>query len=117
MTVLDRYFELSDRATFDEAAFAELIDLFAERAEVQPSGTTRVRGKAAIEKLYKLFFQTYTKLQRVWATQATEHGLEAHWAIAGRRTNGEVFTMQGQHIARLDPQGKISALEVRVTAS
>lgn len=55
MTVLDKYFELSDRASFDEAAFNELVNLFADRAEVQPAGGNKVVGRAQIEALYKMF--------------------------------------------------------------
>lgn len=38
MTILDQYFELSDRANDDEKAFNELVELFVEQAEVHPSG-------------------------------------------------------------------------------
>ncbi|WP_271254190.1 nuclear transport factor 2 family protein [Pseudanabaena sp. Chao 1811] len=115
MTVLDRYFELSDRATADEQAFHELVELFAEEAEVQPSGARKVVGKDAIANLYRQFFQSYSGMQRVWTTRRTENGLEAIWAIAGKRDSGELFAMQGRHIAEVDAQGKIYALEVHVS--
>ena len=51
MTILDRYFELSDRANSDEQAFKELVELFAKQAEVQPSGARKVVGKDAIADL------------------------------------------------------------------
>lgn len=116
MTVLDKYFELSDRAIFDDAAFRELVDLFAEQAEVEPSGGSKVIGKEAIANLYTVFFQMYKGLQRVWTVTTTETGLEAAWAIAGMRNDGKVFTMQGIHEAELDGQGKILALKVRVAS-
>jgi hypothetical protein len=114
VTVLDQYFQLSDRASFDEAAFDKLVDLFAEQAEVQPAGGTKVKGKAAIKQLYRMFFQMYSAMQHVWTTQMTDNGVQADWAIAGRRNNGEVFAMQGVHVVELDAHGKIQALEVRV---
>jgi hypothetical protein len=117
MTILDQYFRLSDRASTDEIAFDELVDLFAEQAEIRPSGAKKVIGKDAIASLYRHFFKSYSGLQRVWTTRRTENGLEAIWAIAGKRDSGELFAMQGRHIAELDAQGKIYALEVHVTAN
>jgi len=115
MTILDRYFELSDRANGDEQAFYELVELFADEAEVKPAGARKVVGKDAITNLYRQFFQNYSGMQRVWTTRRTENGLEAIWAIAGKRDSGELFAMQGRHIAEVDAQGKIYALEVHVS--
>jgi hypothetical protein len=115
MTVLDQYFKLSDRASDDEQSFNELVELFAEQAEVHPSGARKVVGKDEIAKLYRKFFQSYSGMQRVWTTRKTENGLEAIWAIAGKRDSGELFAMQGRHIAEVDAQGKIYALEVHVS--
>lgn len=115
MTVLDQYFELSDRASDDEQAFNELVGLFAEQAEIHPSGARKVVGKDEIAQLYRKFFQSYSGMQRVWTTRKTENGLEAIWAIAGKRDSGELFAMQGRHIAEVDAQGKIYALEVHVS--
>jgi hypothetical protein len=115
MTVLDQYFELSDRASNDEKAFNELVELFAEQAEIQPSGAKKVVGRDQISQLYRKFFDAYSGMQRVWTTRKTENGLEAIWAIAGKRDSGELFAMQGRHIAEVDAQGKIYALEVHVS--
>lgn len=117
MTVLDKYFELSDRASVDEVAFNALVELFAEQAEVQPAGARKVVGKDAIANLYRQFFQSYSGMQRIWTTRKTENGLEAIWAIAGKRNSGELFAMQGRHIAEVDAQGKIYALEVHVSTA
>jgi hypothetical protein len=115
MTILDQYFRLSDRASDDETAFHQLVELFAEQAEVHPSGAKKVVGKDAISNLYRQFFKSYSGMQRVWTTRKTENGLEAIWAIAGKRDSGELFAMQGRHIAEVDAQGKIHALEVHVS--
>jgi len=115
MTVLDQYFELSDRANDDAQAFNELVELFADEAEVHPAGARKVIGKQAIAQLYRKFFDAYSGMQRVWTTRKTENGLEAIWAIAGKRDSGELFAMQGRHIAEVDAQGKIYALEVHVS--
>jgi len=115
MTILDEYFELSDRANGDEQAFHELVELFADEAEVHPAGARKVVDKQAIAQLYRKFFDAYSGMQRVWTTRKTENGLEAIWAIAGRRDSGELFAMQGRHIAEVDAQGKIYALEVHVS--
>lgn len=55
MTVLDQYFELSDRANGDEQAFNELVELFAEQAEVHPAGARKVVGKDAIAPISEIF--------------------------------------------------------------
>ena len=115
MTVLDQYFELSDRANGDEQAFSELVELFADEAEVHTAGERKVVGKDAITQLYRKFFDAYSGMQRVWTTRRTENGLEAIWAIAGKRDSGELFAMQGRHIVEVDAQGKIYALEVHVS--
>jgi hypothetical protein len=115
MTVLDQYFELSDRANDDAQAFSELVELFADEAEVHPAGARKVVGKDAIAQLYRKFFDAYSGMQRVWTTRRTENGLEAIWAIAGKRDSGELFAMQGRHIVEVDAQGKIYALEVHVS--
>ena len=115
MTVLDQYFELSDRANDDAQAFNELVELFADEAEVHPAGARKVVGKQAIAQLYRKFFDAYSGMQRVWTTRRTENGLEAIWAIAGKRDSGELFAMQGRHIVEVDAQGKIYALEVHVS--
>jgi hypothetical protein len=117
MTVLDQYFELSDRAIADEKALQELIGLFSDQAEIRPAGASRVQGKEAIAQLYQMFFAANDQIQRVWNTHHTENGLEAIWAAAGRRDNGELFAMQGIHVAELDQSGKICSLEVRVAGS
>ncbi|MEI6428370.1 MAG: ethyl tert-butyl ether degradation protein EthD [Pseudanabaena sp. ELA607] len=114
MTVLDAYFKLSDRATEDEAAFKELVELFADDAEILPSGANKVKGKANIEQLYRTFFNTYAGMQRVWQTRRTEQGIEATWAMAGKKISGEIFSVRGTHIAELNEQGKIEVLEVQV---
>jgi hypothetical protein len=115
MTVLDKYFELSERASVDSEAFEQLVALFADEAEVQPAGARKVMGKQAIAQLYRQFFENYAGMQRIWTTRKTENGLEAIWAIAGKRNSGELFAMQGRHIAEIDAQGKIYALEVHVS--
>ncbi len=114
MTVLDTYFELSDRALQDEVAFQELVNLFAEDAEVLPSGAKKVKGKANIEQLYRSFFNTYEGMQRVWQTRRTEQGIEATWAIAGKKITGEIFSIRGTHIAEINEHGKIESLEVQL---
>jgi hypothetical protein len=113
-TVLDKYFYLADHVPFDESSMAELINLFADDAEIQPVGSERVRGKAAIRQLFQIFCETYASIQRVWQTQETDKGLEAIWAVAGKRCNGRVFAMHGRHIAQVDAEGKIANLQIEL---
>jgi len=116
-TVLDDYFVLTDRANFDRQALPEVIELFADEAELQPVGAERVKGKQAIVKLLEKFYQSYSSVQRVWKTRTTDNGVEAVWAVAGKRRNGEVFAVHGRHIAQLDQAGKIANLEVELLTS
>jgi len=116
-TVLDEYFALTDRASYDQQALPQIIELFAEEAEVQPAGGERAKGKQAIAKLLERFYQSYSTVQRVWKTRTTEHGIEAVWAAAGKWRNGEVFAAHGRHIAQLNQAGKIASLEVELLTS
>ena len=116
-TVLDEYFALTDRASYDQQALPQLIELFAEEAEVQPAGGERAKGKQAIAKLLEKFYQSYKSVQRVWKTRTTDNGIEAVWAAAGKRHNGEVFAVHGRHIAQINQAGKIASLEVELLTS
>ncbi len=116
-TILDEYFTLTDRASFDKQALAQVIELFAEEAEVQPVGGERAKGKQAIAKLLEKFNQSYSSVQRVWKTRTTENGIEAVWAVAGKRHNGEVFAVHGRHTAQLNQAGKIASLAVELLTS
>ncbi|MFQ3680354.1 MAG: ethyl tert-butyl ether degradation protein EthD [Pseudanabaenaceae cyanobacterium] len=111
-TVLDRYFEVSERLWADESALEELMGLFAEEAEVQPAGAPRVVGRDEIGKLWREFTRRHRRWQRVWRVQP--NGLEATWAVSGEQADGELFAVRGTHRARLDAAGKIQYLEVRV---
>jgi hypothetical protein len=113
-TVLDEYFVLTDRANFDKQAIPQLIELFADEAEVKPAGGERVKGKEAIAKLLQKFYQSYSTVQRVWNTRPTDNGIEAVWAVAGKKSDGEVFAVHGRHIAEVDEAGKIAKLEVEL---
>lgn len=115
MTVLDRYFELSDVAGQDQSAFQEVMDLFSEKAVLRPAGGSEVKGKEAIEKFLKGFFKRNEVMHHVWVTQTIERGLETSWAVAGKRKGGNVFALVGVDEAELDEQGKIRTSDVRFT--
>jgi hypothetical protein len=114
MTILDQYFRLSDQAWFQPHAAEEIINLFSEEAEVQPVGAPKVKGRQAIEQLFRSFFDRYASLRRVWRVSDTPQGMEATWAVAGRYHSGEVFAVHGKHIAKLDEEGKIAKLQVEL---
>ncbi|GHC40036.1 nuclear transport factor 2 family protein [Streptomyces cinnamoneus] len=114
-TILDRYFELSDVAGNDEHAFAELIALFAPDATVEPNGVAAVDGTVAITDFFRGFFSRNAELKHVWTVTRAPDGLAASWAVAGRRQTGAVFALAGQDVARLDTDGKIKHLEIRVS--
>jgi len=104
-TILDRYFEVSERLWADEGALEELMGLFAEGAEVRPAGGPRAVGRAEIGQLWREFTQRHRRWQRVWRVQAD--GLEATWAVSGEQADGELFAVRGSHRAELDAAGKI----------
>ena len=112
-TVLDRYFELSDLAGHDAAAFTELIALFAPDATIRPNGAAEVSGTAAVTDFFRAFLSRNAELKHVWTVSSRDpHELTASWAVAGRRGTGEVFALSGRDIARLDADGRIRHLEV-----
>ena len=64
MTILDRYFELSDLAGHDEAAFQQLIDCFAPEATIQTARGDVVQGQPAIAAFFRGFFLRSRSVQK-----------------------------------------------------
>ncbi len=112
MSVLDRYFELSDIAGTDESAFRKLIECFAENATVKPAKGDTIHGKQAIERFYREFFQRSQDLRHVWNTSKAAGTLKADWAVVGRRPDGSLFSFLGEDIAEVDESQKIKRLEI-----
>lgn len=113
MTILDRYFELSDIAGNDQAAFQKLIDCFSENASVKPARGEEVHGKQEIEKFYREFFLKSKNLRHVWNVLQTSGFLKAEWAVVGRRPDGSLFALLGEDIVETDELGKIKKLVIQ----
>ncbi len=113
MTILDRYFELSDEAGGNEEAFQDLMNLFTEHAVLHSASGERVVGKKALEQFFVAFFEKNRLTRHVWTTTNTDNGLCAAWAVAGIRRTGQIFALKGVDTAQLDENGKIKFLEVQ----
>lgn len=113
MTVLDRYFELSDIAGNDQAAFQKLIDCFSVNASVKPARGEEIHGKQEIEKFYREFFLKSKDLRHIWNVLQTNGVLKADWAVIGRRPDGSLFAFLGEDIAETDELGKIKKLVIQ----
>ncbi len=113
MTVLDRYFELSDLAGTDPAAFQQLIDCFSEHACVKPARDAEIHGKQAIERFYREFFLKSKDLRHLWKVSQTNGTLTADWAVIGRRADGALFAFLGEDTAETDPLSKIKKLGIQ----
>jgi len=117
--VLDEYFALTDRASYDWQALPQIVQLFADEAEVKPAGAEPVKGKQAITKLLERFYQSYSSIHRAWKPCRKDNGVEvmsAIWAIVGKRYDGKVFALHGRHKAQVNEAGKIANLEVELLA-
>ncbi len=112
MSVLDRYFELSDIAGTDERAFQRLIECFSEDATVKPARGNAIQGKQEIERFYREFFQRSKDLRHLWNTSKTAETLKADWAVVGRRPDGSLFSFLGEDMAEVDENQKIKRLEI-----
>ncbi len=115
MTILDRYFELSDLAGNDKNAFLELVSLFSEQSVLFSADGTKMRGKKEIIKFFEDFFSKNVILKHVWSTKETVIGLETSWAVVGKRMDGTIFALKGLDTAELDNCGKILSLKVCIS--
>ncbi len=113
MTVLDQYFELSDIAGNDPAAFQKLINCFSENASVTPARGEEIHGKRGIEKFYREFFLRSKDLRHIWSVSQADGILRADWAVVGRRPDGTLFAFLGEDIAETDETAKIRKLVIQ----
>ncbi len=112
MTIMDRYFELSDVAGNDKNAFQELIDLFSDQAVFHSADGAKMSEKKEIEDFFMNFFNKNVILKHVWVTTEVENGLETSWAVVGKRIDGSIFALKGVDVAELNNNGKIISLKV-----
>jgi len=112
MTILDRYFELSDVAGNDKNAFQELISLFTDQAVLYSADGAKMSGKKEIERFCENFLRKNVILKHVWSTKEIATGLETSWAVVGKRMDGTIFALQGIDTAELDDNGRILSLKV-----
>jgi hypothetical protein len=121
---LDRYFALSDTAGHCKADFAELIALFTPDARLEPAGGTAVQGTTALREFFHDFFERNVESRHLWCTRAREEDRDnrganrvvADWAVAVRRSSGDLAALAGTDTADLAPDGRIARLRVVVRA-
>lgn len=112
MTILDTYFELSDKYYSDNSALDELINLFNQDAELKLGNGSIIQGQNNIKNFYSDFFAKNNILKHVWSTNQSDTQLETQWGVVGIRKNGDIFSFRGIDIASLN-NGKIQSLEIK----
>ena len=120
---LDRYFALSDTAGRSEDDFEELIALFAPDARIEPASGPAVQGTTATREFFHDFFARHLWLTRPRQDapgdgDAGTHGggVVVDWAVAVRRSSGELIALAGTDTADLTPDGRITRLRVVMRA-
>ena len=125
---LDRYFALSDTAGRSEDDFEELIALFAPDARIEPASGPAVQGTTAIREFFHDFFARNVETRHLWLTRPRQDapgdgGVGTHggrgvvdWAVAVRRSSGELIALAGTDTADLTPDGRITRLRVVMRA-
>lgn len=121
---LDRYFALSDTAGHCEADFDELIALFTPDARLESAGGAAVQGTTALREFFRDFFERNVESRHLWRTRVQEEDRDnpdanrvvVDWAVAVRRSSGELAALAGTDTADLAPDGRIARLRVVVRA-
>ena len=115
---LDRYFALSDTAGRSEDDFEELIALFAPDARIEPASGPAVQGTTAIREFFHDFFARNVDSHHLWRTRTQEEDranrVVVDWAVAVRRSSGDLAALAGTDTADLAPDGRIARLRVVV---
>lgn len=121
---LDRYFALSDTAGHCQADFDELIALFTPDARLESAGGAAVQGTTALREFFRDFFERNVESRHLWRTRVQEEDRDnpdanrvvVDWAVAVRRSSGELAALAGTDTADLAPDGRIARLRVVVRA-
>ena len=119
---LDRYFALSDTAGHREADFDELIALFPPDARLEPAGGPVIQGTTALREFFLDFFERNVESRHLWRTRTQEEDRDnrganrvvVDWAVAVRRSSGDLAALAGTDTAALAPDGRIARLRVVV---
>jgi hypothetical protein len=109
-TAVQRYMRLADRGYQDDAAYEELVALFAPDAVVDIDGTP-VRGTAEIRAFYRRFFDEGSESSHYWYTEILPDGTHRTvWVESGRLADGRLTSVAGVEYATLDADGRIATL-------
>ena len=115
---LDRYFALSDTAGHCKADFDELIALFTPDARLEPAGGPVIQGTTALREFFLDFFARNVDSHHLWRTRTQEEDranrVVVDWAVAVRRSSGDLAALAGTDTADLAPDGRIARLRVVV---
>lgn len=111
MEIADRYFYLSDYAT-DPEKLAELCDLFAKDAIVEPNKGTPIQGEEKVNAFFKEFFSKNTATKHLWKTVKNPDGtIQVNWGVVVLRKSGELFTLTGSDYLTIQ-NNKITHLKI-----
>lgn len=113
MNTLEQYFILSDIAGKDSNSFDKLIALFADDAIIDANDGKSYQGRGEIQEFFKHFFQNSTELKHVWTIVESDKEIIVSWGVVGKRSEtGDIFTLTGKDVARINDEQKIIYLQV-----
>lgn len=102
--------------------------MFAPDARIEPASGPAVQGTTAIREFFHDFFARNVETRHLWLTRprqdapgdgdAGTHGgrVAVDWAVAVRRSSGELIALAGTDTADLAPDGRITRLRVVMRA-
>ena len=98
--------------------------MFAPDARIEPASGPAVQGRTAIREFFHDFFARNVETRHLWLTRPRKDapgdgGVGTHggrgvvdWAVAVRRSSGELIALAGTDTADLTPDGRIVRLRV-----
>lgn len=112
--IIERYFELSDRASTDQEALDEIVRLFANDAVVQAASGVSVNTPAKIANLFERFFKDNTELHHVYQIAPRSDDYQTEWVVAGEKRNGSLFVLHGFDHYQFNENGQITFLKIKI---
>ena len=110
LNAIERYMTLFNRAGYDSAAFDQMIDLFAEDAIVDITGTPH-SGRPALVLLFHRCCDNIASSHHNWTTEHLPDGtVKVVWAAAIRTQNDTVHAFAGVEYYRFNENSLIQYL-------
>ncbi|WP_143461945.1 nuclear transport factor 2 family protein [Levilactobacillus enshiensis] len=112
--IIRRYFQLSDLASHDEHARDQIIALFASTAVVQGANGVMADTPVKIASFFTHFFEDNQELHHLCRVNVTDGDYQAEWAVAGRKSSGQLFAFHGFDTYQFDSDNQITYLQVEI---